>query len=217
MTIKAISAPSTPAGRSATSSDDVLVARARAGDSRAFELLAERHSTPLRLLLYRITRDCEAAKDAVQEALVSAWRSIGGFEGRSRFSTWFTRIGINAAYGGMRGQRELTCDPQDGIGEQVPDWVSQPDEVFESREFLAAVDGALAELSTDYRVIRLMREVRRERMTAEGLRQGLDAVGDRRAALEAEDTRLKDEIGALRAESASKNDWSSLHRPSRAA
>jgi|AntDryMetagUQ889_1029465.scaffolds.fasta_scaffold04805_2 RNA polymerase sigma-70 factor (ECF subfamily) len=159
MTIKAISAPTTPAGLSATSSDDVLVARARAGDSRAFELLAERHSTPLRRVLYRITRDCEAAKDAVQEALVSAWRSIGGFEGRSRFSTWFTRIGINAAYSGMRGQRELTFDPQDGIGEQVPDWGSRPDEVFESREFLAAVDVALGELPTDYRTAVVLRDV----------------------------------------------------------
>ncbi|MBA2566718.1 MAG: hypothetical protein H0V08_02845 [Thermoleophilaceae bacterium] len=62
-----------------------------------------------------------------------------------------------------------------------------------------------------------MREVRRERMTVEGLRQGLDAVAERRATLEAENARLRDEIGALRTESAAKHDWSSLHRPSRAA
>lgn len=150
---------STAAGVSAPLSDDALVARARAGDGRAFELLAERHSTPLRRLLYRITRDCEAATDAVQEALVSAWRSIGGFEGRSRFSTWLTRIGINAAYSGMRGERELTFDPHEGIGEQIPDWGSRPDEVFESRELLAAVDEALRELPADYRTAVALRDV----------------------------------------------------------
>lgn len=140
-------------------SDDALVARAKAGDGTAFELLAERHSTPLRRLLYRITRDCEAAKDAVQEALASAWRSLGRFEGRSRFSTWFTRIGMNAAYNGMRRERELPFDPHEGLGREIPDWGNQPDEVFESREFLGAVDTALSTLPPDYRTAVVLRDV----------------------------------------------------------
>lgn len=150
---------SIPATRDARLSDDALAARARAGDSSAFELLAERHSTPLRRLLYRLTRDCEAAHDAVQEALLSAWRSIGRFEGRSRFSTWLTRIGINAAYSGMRKQGEATFDPQDVVVERIVDWGNQPDRVFQSREFLRAVEGALKELPDDYRTAVVLRDV----------------------------------------------------------
>jgi RNA polymerase sigma-70 factor (ECF subfamily) len=141
-------------------SADRLVARAQASDSRAFDELADRYSTRLRRLLYRITRDCDAAYDAVQEALVRAWQNIGRFEGRSRFSTWLTRIGINEAYRGMRRTREeVPQDPHDLVGEHVPDWGKLPDEVFESRDFVAAVEGALAELPLDYRTAVSLRDV----------------------------------------------------------
>src|SRR5207245_2687518 len=82
--------------------EDRLVARARSGDQAAFATLANRHSTQLRRVLYRITRDCDAAQDALQEALTRAWLNIERFEGRSRFSTWLTRIGINEAYDAIR-------------------------------------------------------------------------------------------------------------------
>jgi RNA polymerase sigma-70 factor (ECF subfamily) len=77
-----------------------LVERARDGDQEAFNTLAGRYSTRLRRTLYRITRDCDAAYDAVQEALMRAWQSIDRFEGRSQFYTWLTRIGLNEAYRG---------------------------------------------------------------------------------------------------------------------
>jgi len=141
-------------------SEDRLVSRAQAGDGRAFDELADRYSTRLRRLLYRITRDCDAAYDAVQEALVRAWQNIGRFEGRSRFSTWLTRIGINEAYRGIRRTRaEIAQDPHDLVGEHVHDWGNLPDEVFETREFLAAVDGALAELPRDHRTAVTLRDV----------------------------------------------------------
>jgi RNA polymerase sigma-70 factor (ECF subfamily) len=84
-----------PAPPMPTTADDEqrLLRRARGGDQDAFNELAGRYSTRLRRTLYRITRDCDAAYDAVQEALVRAWQSIDRFEGRSRFYTWLTRIG----------------------------------------------------------------------------------------------------------------------------
>jgi RNA polymerase sigma-70 factor (ECF subfamily) len=139
--------------------EDRLVARARAGDSAAFTILAERYSTRLRRLLFRITRDCGAAEDAVQEALTRAWLSIGRFEGRSRFYTWLTRIGINEAYTGMRRQPAETLELDDQVGERVPAWGGQPDELFESREFLDAIDQALARLPLDYRTAVTLRDV----------------------------------------------------------
>lgn len=133
--------------------------RARAGDSAAFTVLVDRYSTRLRRLLYRITRDCDAAQDAVQEALTRAWLSIDRFEGRARFYTWLTRIGINEAYNGMRRQPAETLELDDQVGERVPDWGRRPDELFESREFLGAIDQALARLPLDYRTAVTLRDV----------------------------------------------------------
>jgi RNA polymerase sigma-70 factor (ECF subfamily) len=144
---------------SAAQDEDRLVARARAGDAAAFSTLANRYSTRLRRTLFRITRDCDAAQDAVQEALTRAWLSIDRFEGRSRFYTWLTRIGINEAYDGMRKQPAETVELDDQVGERVPDWGGRPDELFESREFLTAIDEALARLPLDYRTAVTLRDV----------------------------------------------------------
>ena len=176
----------------AESDDERLVARAQDGDRDAFNELAERHSSMLRRLLFRITKDCEAAWDAVQEALLSSWRNIGRFEGRSKFSTWLTRIGINEAYRGMRkGQMELV-ELDDSVGERVPDWGNRPDDVFESREFLAAVSAGLDELSSDYRAAVVARDV-------DGLstREAAEALGIGERALK---SRLHRGRMALRAE-----------------
>ena len=131
---------------SAGADERQLVTRAQAGDSEAFNELADRYSTRLRRVLYRITRDCDAAYDAVQEALFHAWQNIGRFEGRSRFYTWLTRIGINEAYRVMRKAPVELLDIDDSVGQRVPDWGSLPDDVFESREFLRAIDTAIGEL-----------------------------------------------------------------------
>lgn len=70
---------------------------------------------------------------------------------------------------------------------------------------------------SELEVLRLRKQIRRELMTVEGLRQGLDAVRERHAVVAAENVRLRAEIQSLRAESASRRAWPDLHRPSRAA
>jgi RNA polymerase sigma-70 factor (ECF subfamily) len=142
-----------------TVDDERLVALAQEGDREAFERLAERHSTRLRRVLFRITRDCDAAYDAVQEALIRAWKNIGRFEGRSQFSTWLTRIGINEAYRGLARPTEQPLELDDQVGERIPVWGDRPEQVFESREFLQAVERALAELPLDYRTVVTLRDI----------------------------------------------------------
>jgi RNA polymerase sigma factor (sigma-70 family) len=151
--------PGSPAVAPMLAAEERLVARARAGDEAAFAALADRYSLRLRRLLYRITGDCDAAQDAVQEALIRAWQNIDRFEGRARFFTWLTRIGINAAYAGMRHQPAEMLDVDDGVGERVPDWGSRVDATVESREFLGAVERALAVLPLDYRTAVTLRDV----------------------------------------------------------
>jgi RNA polymerase sigma-70 factor, ECF subfamily len=162
-------------------SEEALVERTQAGDQRAFDELAGRYSTRLRRVLYRITRDCDAAFDAVQEALLRAWQNIHRFEGRSRFYTWLTRIGINEAYRTLRRPREASLDAEEFNGHEVPDWGNRPDETFESREFLSAIEGALGELKPDYQTAVRLRDVQglSAREAAEALGIGERALKSR--------------------------------------
>ncbi len=148
-----------PLGPPSVIDDEGLVARAQAGDEAAFNELAERHSSMLRRVLFRITKNCDAAWDAVQEALLAAWRNIGQFEGRSKFPTWLTRIGINEAYRGIRKGRVEMLELDDSVGERVPDWGARPDSAFESMEFLAAVSERLDGIPEDHRTAVVLRDV----------------------------------------------------------
>jgi RNA polymerase sigma-70 factor (ECF subfamily) len=145
---------------SATGDEAALVALAQAGDEDAFEQLVSRYSPRLSNVLVRITREPEGAQDALQDALLRAWQNIGRFQARSSFFTWLTRISINEAYRTIRRNQAPAALPlDDAAGERIPHWGGQPDEVFESREFLAAVDAALSRLPLDYREVLVLRDV----------------------------------------------------------
>ena len=77
--------------------DMYLVAAAKDGDHQAYAELCRRHSKRIFRTVLRITRDFADAEDTLQEALLRAYIHIGGFEGRSAFSSWLTRIAINSA------------------------------------------------------------------------------------------------------------------------
>ncbi|MGI8412629.1 MAG: RNA polymerase sigma factor [Solirubrobacteraceae bacterium] len=137
-----------------------LVALAQAGDERAFEELVALYRPRVWRVLLRITRDRELADDALQEALIRAWQNIDRFQGRSSFFTWMTRIAINEGLREVkRNQAAAALVLDDAVGERVPGWGDRPDELFESREFLSAVDSALARLPIDYRVAVVLRDV----------------------------------------------------------
>ena len=74
-----------------------LLASAVAGDSVASESLVMPHWGTLLRVTQRILRNREDAEDAVQTAFLDAFRNLNGFHGRSRFSSWLTRIAMNAA------------------------------------------------------------------------------------------------------------------------
>jgi RNA polymerase sigma-70 factor (ECF subfamily) len=77
--------------------DAALIERIRAGDLRAMELLMRRHNRTLYRTARAILRDDAEAEDAVQEAYLQAYRSLGTFRGEAKFSTWLVRIAANEA------------------------------------------------------------------------------------------------------------------------
>lgn len=96
--------------------DDERVHKARQGDREAFRRLVEGETRPLYAVAARITRDPALAEDAVQEALLNAWRHLGDFDGRASFRTWLHRITVNAALEQLRrrsGREQFLADAGD--------------------------------------------------------------------------------------------------------
>ncbi|MGC8732301.1 MAG: sigma-70 family RNA polymerase sigma factor, partial [Halothiobacillaceae bacterium] len=82
---------------SSSPTDQQLVARAREGDQRAFELLVRKYQHKVLKLIMRYVRDMDEAIDLTQETFVKAWKALGSFRGDSAFYTWIYRIAVNTA------------------------------------------------------------------------------------------------------------------------
>src|ERR1700744_3537176 len=89
-----------------------LIARARAGDTGAFEQLVTEHSSRVNGALRRFGLDTQEADEVAQEVFLRAWRGLSKFEERSRFSTWLYRIAFNEAQR-YRSRRALPTAPND--------------------------------------------------------------------------------------------------------
>jgi len=86
-------------------SDGTLVAATKRGDSRAFEELVLRHKQRVLAVAQRITNNWEDAEDVAQESFYKAFLHLDGFQEKSRFSTWLTRIAMNEAFMLLRRRR----------------------------------------------------------------------------------------------------------------
>ena len=82
-----------------------LVARLQAGEDDAFAACLRTYCGRLLAAARRILGNEEDARDAVQDAFLSAFKEIGNFLGQSRLGTWLHRIVVNAALGRLRRSR----------------------------------------------------------------------------------------------------------------
>jgi RNA polymerase sigma-70 factor, ECF subfamily len=104
-----------------------LLQNARAGDKDAFGRLVEPHRSALLAHCYRMLGSVPDAEDAVQDALLRAWRGLPRFEGRSSLRSWLYAIATNVSLRAIerRPQRVLpidygpAADPHDGPGEPL--------------------------------------------------------------------------------------------------
>ena len=142
----------------------LLIERARSGDTRAFEDLARREERALYRHALRIVGTTSDAEDIVQDALFSAWRSIASFQGLS-FRAWLFRIATNRALDQLRSRKrrpELPLDPPDDDEVTWAEPVAPgPDlaQIAGDREALAAVEAALEALPAEQRTALLLRDV----------------------------------------------------------
>jgi RNA polymerase sigma-70 factor, ECF subfamily len=130
--------------------DEVLLL-AMEGEREALEELFSRCRIRLYNTAFRVLGNHEDAEDALQDALLAAFRNLNRFEFRAQFSTWLTRIVVNAALMRRRRYRpdrmvsiDQTLAPDDQtIGAGLPDPRPNPEESYVSQEQLEFVEQAL--------------------------------------------------------------------------
>ena len=156
-----------------TESEARLIERLRARDASALEVLMDRHAGRLYRLAYGITRNDADAEEVVQDAFLTLFRKIDGFEGRAALGSWLYRVTANAAlikHRGKRAELEVSLEDQlptylaDGHREGdrsflLADWSETPEERLLSGEARKTLERALDGLPDHYRAVIVLREV----------------------------------------------------------
>ena len=147
-------------------SEEKLIRAGQRGDHQAVETLFRRYQRPLFQTALRVLGNTEDAEDALQDGLLSAYRNLKRFEGRSQFSTWLTRIVINAALMRRRSAKarpavSLDEPPREDelpAAERFADDGLTPEQVFENTEIREMLSENLDQLSPLLRTAFVLRE-----------------------------------------------------------
>ena len=147
--------------------EKTLISAAQLGDLESFNLLILRYQNLLFGIALRLLNDEDAAADAVQEALISAFRRFDTFRGDS-LRSWLARVVVNACYDEMRKKRRQHSVPLDQFnsdGEEIETsyWLvdpeSDPEKQFEAFELESAIQNNLDKLPPIYRLMLILVDI----------------------------------------------------------
>ena len=158
------------ASRDAMTVDErALVAALRQGQEWAFETMVRTYGGRLFAVARRMCANEEDARDVLQSAYLSAFRSLANFEGTCQLSTWLHRIVVNAALMRLRARRRK---PEDSIEtmlpsfledghhvEQFAEWSMPADQLLEREDTRATVRECIAQLPDQYRQVLMLRDI----------------------------------------------------------
>jgi RNA polymerase sigma-70 factor (ECF subfamily) len=140
----------------------------RRGDDEAFEQVFRRYGARMIATARRLLGNEDDARDAVQEAMLSAFKAVGRFEGESQIGTWLHRIVVNAALMRLRSRKRK---PESSIEDLLPTYQTDghrtlhpqddacPDEVLEQSQLLALLRECVQDLPDAYRQVYVLRDV----------------------------------------------------------
>src|SRR5512134_2990442 len=147
--------------------ETTLISAAQRGDLEAFNLLVLRYQNLLFGIALRLLNDEDVAADAVQEALISAFRRFSTFRGDS-LRSWLARVVVNACYDEMRKKRRQHSVPLElfnSEGEEIETsyWLvdpqADPELQFEANELQNAIQASLDKLPTIYRLMLVLVDI----------------------------------------------------------
>jgi RNA polymerase sigma-70 factor, ECF subfamily len=159
--------PQGQAGTGTSEPDEALVRRVCAGESACFELLMRRHNERIYRTVRAVLGDDADVEDVMQQAYVSAYQHLSGFEGRARFSTWMTRIAINEAYARLRKRRRhlqlgdgaTPWEDDTAMADEPEAAGPSPEQVAARIEMQALLERAVDTLSVPNRTVFVLRLV----------------------------------------------------------
>jgi RNA polymerase sigma-70 factor (ECF subfamily) len=150
-------------------SDAELLARLRSNDDAAYEELVQRYGARMLAAARRILGNDEDAADALQDALLSAFKALASFDGASGLGTWIHRIAINAALMKLRSgrrRREESIDPllpaYTEFGHRIESPRAAPDTAAApavQAEMAALVRRAIDRLPENHRIALVLRDI----------------------------------------------------------
>lgn len=149
--------------------DAALIVALRGGEPAAFETLVRDQAPALLATARRMLGNEEDACDALQDAFLSAFRTIGSFESKCRLSTWLHRVVVNSALMKLRSRR---CRPESSIEDLLPrfhedghhveplcPWGDEAERSLQSSESRALVWSAIDRLPASYREVVVLRDI----------------------------------------------------------
>ncbi|ARU03846.1 RNA polymerase sigma factor RpoE [Comamonas serinivorans] len=148
----------------------MLVARAVAGDQRAFEMLVVKYQRRIERLIARLVRDTDLVEDIAQETFIRAYRALHQFRGDAQFYTWLYRIAVNTA---KKFLLDMKRDPvitetalQSRGDDDETSWLeaeqiaeATPESELAAKEIAEAVNQALEALPDELRQAITLREM----------------------------------------------------------
>jgi RNA polymerase sigma-70 factor (ECF subfamily) len=148
----------------------LLIGRLKARDEQAFNEIVRSYGDKVFSLVYRMIGSRAEAEDIAQEVFVTVFKTVDGFRGESKFSTWLLRIAANQCKNrikylsrrpvGNAGYDELTEQaPESGLPAPVQGHIDAPDVLMEAAEMESLTQTAIAALEEDHRLLIILRDV----------------------------------------------------------
>ena len=144
-------------------SDEALVAKAREGDYRAFELLFERHRTLVYRFVYQMAPRRDDAEDIVQEVFVRAYQNLHRYRDEAKFTTWLLRIATNLGTDKARmSHRRQALEEKEAAG--ALSWMTvgereDPVDNLQQEQLKEVLRKALLALPDHHRNVIVMRDI----------------------------------------------------------
>ncbi len=128
-----------------------LLSRLAAGEDEAFRECYELHAASLMRVLVRLVRNQALAEEILQETFIAAFKSVGGFRGETRLSTWLTGIALRRGFNALRGEsRRLKNTPPS------PESGPSPEPRLEGRDLTRRVLSVLDEMEPEKKAALLL-------------------------------------------------------------
>ena len=154
--------PSLSAAAPRVDPDAALVRQHLAGDTKAFEVLFRKYQTPIFNLVTRMVRG-EDAYDLTQDVFIKALKALKGFRGDAKFSTWLFTIARHTCLNHIRHKNVIEEDSLEQSVEENPhselkDYSTNIAKLSEVKELQRAVDDILAQMSSEPRMMLILRD-----------------------------------------------------------